>query len=68
MIVQTRDLTNILRPPGGHAVVLGIDSHYPIDGSAVERSRIVALRYSPVAHFSRRLEIARIRLESWQAR
>lgn len=41
-------------------------ARYPIDGSALGRSRIVAVRYEPVAHFSRRLEIAGVRLGTWQ--
>jgi hypothetical protein len=41
-------------------------ARYPVDGSVVGRSRIVAVRYRPVAHFSRRLEIAGIRLGTWQ--
>lgn len=42
-------------------------AHYPIDGSALGHSRIVAVRYVPVAHFSRRLQIAGISLGAWQA-
>ncbi|MHB8815631.1 MAG: hypothetical protein ACYDAE_20540 [Steroidobacteraceae bacterium] len=42
-------------------------AHYPIDGSALGRSRIVAVRYVPVAHFSRQIQIAGIRLGAWQA-
>lgn len=42
-------------------------ARYPVDGSALGRSRIVAVSYRPVAHFSRRLEIAGIRLGTWQA-
>lgn len=42
-------------------------TRYPIDGTALARSRIVAVRYAPVAHFSRRLAIAGIRLDTWQA-
>lgn len=42
-------------------------AHYPVDGSALGRSQIVAVRYDPVAHFSRRLRIAGVRLGVWQA-
>lgn len=42
-------------------------TRYPIDGSALARSSIEAVRYRPVAHFSRRLQIAGIRLDTWQA-
>lgn len=42
-------------------------AHYPVDGPALGRSRIVAVRYAPVAHFSRRLQIGGIRLQEWQA-
>jgi hypothetical protein len=41
-------------------------ARYPIDGSALGRSRIMAVRYRPIAHFSRRLEMAGIRLGTWQ--
>ena len=41
-------------------------ARYPIDGSALGRSRITAVRYRPIAHFSRRLVTAGIRLGTWQ--
>lgn len=41
-------------------------ARYPVDGSALGRSRILAVRYRPIAHFSRRLEITGIRLSTWQ--
>jgi hypothetical protein len=40
-------------------------AHYPVDGSQLADTRMVARLYSPVDHFSRRVLISSIRLSDW---
>lgn len=41
-------------------------AHYPVDGAAIERARVVVTPYDPVAHFRSILTIPSIRLVDWR--
>jgi hypothetical protein len=41
-------------------------AHYPVDGAAVERARVIVTAYDPVDHFRSTIAIPNIRLEDWQ--
>jgi hypothetical protein len=41
--------------------------HYPVDGAAIERARIVLTAFDPVEHFRSNLAISTIRLQDWRA-
>jgi hypothetical protein len=42
-------------------------AHYPVDGAAIERARVIVTAYDPVAHFRSAVVIPNIRLVEWRA-
>jgi len=42
--------------------------HYPVDGTAIERARILLTVYDPIDHFHATLAVPSIRLGEWQVR
>jgi len=58
--VSRSSLSIPFRDPSGLA-------HFPVDGAAIERARIVLTVYDPVNHFRRTVSIPSIRLSDWQS-